>query len=1269
MRLLAVRGRNLASLAEPFEVTFDRGPLAAAGLFAITGETGSGKSTLLDALCLALYGAFPRLAAGDAQENIADVSGELTRADRPQSILRRGAAEAFAEVDFIALDGAPWRVRWAIRRARGKASGRLQNAEHTLVALAPESAQAALSGTAQVKARIEELTGLTFSQFCRTALLAQGEFDAFLRADVKERAALLEMITGTDLYRRLSKRVYEEDVAVSGIVRALEVRRDAIGLMEDEPRAALAAERRHLIAEEAAAAGERAAIDAGLDRHRLHGEALDALARAQATAARRDAEREALAPEAAQLAALEAAAPFRAIFATLAGEDAALATATGRVEAARAVCRSGEEAEARARAALATAAAAHAGVRAEGERLVPLWDEAARLDGAVATAMREAAAAREAHAGAAAGAEAAAAHARRLAGALGEQEARHAALAAQRTALTGLETVAARAEDLAALAGRHEQARDEAQAATARAAGARQTAAALTAQIAAAHARLQQDEAALHDLAPALAAAQNDLRRLDEAGLSAAAADLNAAATRLGTALEATAALSAATGRAAESRTALATAGQTLEAAGARHAQAAAARLRAEGARSSTRQALQLAEGTASEAAARLRAELEPGQPCPVCGATDHPGHATGSLAAMVESFRSRNADAEAALAAAEADERAADSALARAAAARDRAAQLVDDAAAALTDAGRQCHAALRGAGEAVRRAAAGLLPAATETAKTATAGTAAEIDFTAAGEETLRAVLTAVEEARAATAESLEALRRRRRESDALTERRAALQSRLADTQRTLAGLAGRHADAVHEGDLAEAAAAGAGRQAEEARAQLAGPLEALVQAGRLAAGAGAPACAAALRALAGEFATLAAAERSVRDDLESLRPDCSAAAATAATQAAAAEAAAGQMQQRRQALEELERTRAGLLEGTATEAHRSAFGARLRAADTAERAAQAGVQAAGQHLAAARTGLASACERLAEAKAGRAGARLALDEALQAAGLSEADVAARLATPDTVLARLRGHLQQAGEAVRDAAATVEAAQQRLAGLIAEGLPAEDAPALEARRAAAQAAATARQQRLGAIAEQMRQDDEARQRAADLAGEIAAARDRAAVWKAVSEAVGSASGDKFQRFAQGLTLDSLIHLANRHLAVLKPRYRLARAASELGLQVEDREMAGEVRSTRSLSGGERFLVSLALALALSALEGRQSFVDMLFIDEGFGSLDAASLDIAIDALETLQAQGRKVGVVSHVQAMKDRIPVQIRIERQGADRSRIVVTAAGAQ
>jgi exonuclease SbcC len=211
-------------------------------------------------------------------------------------------------------------------------------------------------------------------------------------------------------------------------------------------------------------------------------------------------------------------------------------------------------------------------------------------------------------------------------------------------------------------------------------------------------------------------------------------------------------------------------------------------------------------------------------------------------------------------------------------------------------------------------------------------------------------------------------------------------------------------------------------------------------------------------------------------------------------------------------------------------------------------------------------------------------------------------------------------------------------------------------------------QAAVDELQRRIGAIDNQLGQDDAARTSAATLSAEIAEARCELAVWQAVDEAIGSASGDKFRRFAQGVTLDHLVQLANGQLAALAPRYALARTnMSDLGLSVVDRDMGSERRGTRSLSGGERFLVSLSLAIALSGLEGRQSFVDTLFIDEGFGSLDAETLDIAIDALECLHGQGRKVGVITHVAAMIERIAVQVRVEKRGSGRSTIAITAPG--
>mgnify|MGYP000650372600 FL=1 len=130
MKILAIRGRNLASLSSEFALDFTAEPLASAGLFAITGPTGAGKSTLLDALCLALYERTPRLArATSRSESLPDVGAHAVGSTDPRNLLRRGAAEGWAEVDFIGSDGTGYRSRWSVRRAHGKHNGKLQASE------------------------------------------------------------------------------------------------------------------------------------------------------------------------------------------------------------------------------------------------------------------------------------------------------------------------------------------------------------------------------------------------------------------------------------------------------------------------------------------------------------------------------------------------------------------------------------------------------------------------------------------------------------------------------------------------------------------------------------------------------------------------------------------------------------------------------------------------------------------------------------------------------------------------------------------------------------------------------------------------------------------------------------------------------------------------------------------------------------------------------------------------------------------------------------
>lgn len=188
----------------------------------------------------------------------------------------------------------------------------------------------------------------------------------------------------------------------------------------------------------------------------------------------------------------------------------------------------------------------------------------------------------------------------------------------------------------------------------------------------------------------------------------------------------------------------------------------------------------------------------------------------------------------------------------------------------------------------------------------------------------------------------------------------------------------------------------------------------------------------------------------------------------------------------------------------------------------------------------------------------------------------------------------------------------------------------------------------------RQGEIRQQLKQDAEHRQQQQALMQEIEKVTQQVDDWGYLNALIGSKEGDKFRKFAQGLTLDNLVWLANNQLTRLHGRYLLQRKASEaLELEVVDTWQADAVRDTRTLSGGESFLVSLALALALSDLVSHKTRIDSLFLDEGFGTLDSETLDTALDALDALNATGKTIGVISHVEAMKERIPVQIKVKK----------------
>lgn len=162
---------------------------------------------------------------------------------------------------------------------------------------------------------------------------------------------------------------------------------------------------------------------------------------------------------------------------------------------------------------------------------------------------------------------------------------------------------------------------------------------------------------------------------------------------------------------------------------------------------------------------------------------------------------------------------------------------------------------------------------------------------------------------------------------------------------------------------------------------------------------------------------------------------------------------------------------------------------------------------------------------------------------------------------------------------------------------------------------------------------------------------------------WGKISGLIGDAKGKDFRDYAQQYNLDILVEHANQQLAMLSQRYTLKRLDHSLSLAIVDHDMDGETRSVSSLSGGESFLTALALSLAIANMASGSMKIESLFIDEGFGTLDASSLYMVMNALDQLQSQGRKVVLISHIQEMHERIPVQIQVKPLGAGASTIQV------
>ncbi|NDL64965.1 AAA family ATPase [Acerihabitans arboris] len=1210
MKILTLRLKNINALKGEWKIDFTADPFDRASLFAITGPTGAGKTTLLDAICLALYHRTPRLKDSPGQE-----------------LMTRLSAESLAEVEF-AVKGVGYRAFWSQRRAKNSPGGKLQNIR---VELARLDDGAILADKIGEKLRLTtELTGLDFERFTKSVLLAQGDFAAFLNADAKNRAELLEELTGTDIYGRISAEIFERHKTVRGELETLRARAAAIELLSapqlrelNDELVRLRDEQTRLNAEQLQAQRHQS----WLERHR---QLTDALAQAQA---QRQATTTAALEAREQLALLARAEPAEALRpllderqrGALALERVEQAIASGRAEEQQnqqALQPLREQADAARQAWEEHARHQLAQQRLIDEQIVPLDQKIAGLEQLAGqqeqqrlaqTGQRQkrlATLEQKQREHQQAGQQA------RLAG---EYLRQHAAcrqwgehlplwreqFARRRREQRDIDELIRQSAEIA----QEQQRLDTARAAELSAAeSCRLQVAALTAQLEALQRRRDQQEARSPVAALRAEWQQSQQMRGRRAQFTSLLPQVERVARDL------------AANQTREIQLRQDGADISAGLAGLRRSQADKAALLAE-----ITERYRLEQHIVS--LGELRGQLHPGNPCPLCGATEHPGIGLHQGLQPEQTDRRRQdllPEVEKLNAAVVAAQTRHEMLLNQQRQAEEEQARL------------RQELATLE---ERWQQAAAALDVALSPAEPAAVAAWLAQHD---AREQALHQQLDAWEQdnqrwqaARDALAQantewqrldSRLALNAQRRE--AVAQRLQQAQHRCREQQHQADQLAAQNARALALLGLAMPADPGveawlAERQEEWQRWQYHQQRE---------------------QTLNNDLTVL---DREMRDHRESL------------AELDQQLTALGQQQQQtgdalRQAWEER-----GRLAGDRSVAQLSAqLRARTEEVELSRRQTERQLQQAQEKL---------------HLLAGdiRAQQRQLQEFIQQTQRATETLLAAIDASPYGTLAELqsallppeeRDRLRELREQIKERRQRAEMLQQQADLALRQHLDQRPATlSADADPAGVERTLTDiktllwEQARLqGKVQQQLASHQQRQHDQQGLLAEIAAGEGRYADWSYLNELIGSKEGDKFRKFAQGLTLEHLIYLANQQLSRLHGRYQLQRKPeAELELEVVDTWQADAVRDTRTLSGGESFLVSLALALALSDLVSHKTQIDSLFLDEGFGTLDAQTLDIALDALDSLNATGKMIGVISHVDAMKERIPVQIKVKK----------------
>jgi exonuclease SbcC len=1254
VRVLAIRGYNLASLPE-LEVVLDQGPLAETGLFAISGPTGAGKTTLLDAMCLALYDQTPRLLG----QRELPVGGAQAHAADPRSVLRRGTGEGRAEVDFEGQNGR-FRAIWAVRRAKKKAEGKLQPQEMALYRL-PDLKDLSGGTKTETLRRIEAEVGLSFDEFRRAVLLAQGDFAAFLEARPDQRAELLEKMTGTALYGELSRAAFQRAKDEANALEQLLEAQAAIAPLSAEQRRAKEADR---------SAAEESQQTAKTSAETLRAQVAQNEAQARLSIERREAEQALAEAEVALSAQTERYAWLKEArrFERLRPKHEAQIEARNRAQnagAALALAESqlllAQEEREQTQNVAAARARAVAALRAEAERIAPELAEARTLDVELREAelrLREVEEelAEQHHTQAERTARATRrreqknALTQRLAETqawLGEHEASRALAAQWSRWSTELERlVEARAEASAIGV--------ELRQSTAQAEAAQAEEQAIRAELAASQAAVKEAQGRTAESVAQLEASQRHLSPLDVQTSLERLAKERSSLQALGTALKEAARLERQLlDDERQERSASAEQKQTrglLEVAKQKKRQT-------EEKLKEVAQALEALEAT--EALSARRDELLAlGQPCPLCGATEHPAaaHPTEKNPRL-SVLRGQRTRLEGVLAQATEEQQALEVTLAQAQDQAKAAGQRRVHNGQALLDRqqiwqrGHEQLALLWSElrvptpKDLVRLRV--LLPERPDP-KTGPGGVAAADQLLLEIQNELRAYAAADEVARA-TVEI------RRREED-----------RAEEVQRRVLERLEKHRDRQQE---AHQGAAQLRIQSEVVQVRAKDAETALVAAFERwpnwqEALSRDPVAFRKSASLAVEdWEAKAALERGLIEDLRSCLEADAVGEAELLGGAQQLERTQELVSKRRERRATLAQARSQRLGGQAVEPYEAQQRLAIGAAEAEAQAARTQAERTALKAAAAEERLLAGQESKATAEREKDAVEREYQTTLRELGLEEGpELRDYLATSNEQIQAAEAALQVLHEARARAEATALDRRARLLALPQADprpLPELRTSLFEAEQAHAKSLVT-----LGRLTAELHQDDQLLSQRSALEPKL---RDQAAAteaWLEISSVIGSADGKKLRTFAQSLSLEALINAANRHLHQLRPRYRLERIPTvDMELLVVDRDLGDEARAISSLSGGETFLVSLSLALGLASLSAKDVRLGSLFIDEGFGSLDKEALELAISALDQLQAEGRTVGLISHIPDLAERIGYVVEVRPIGPGTSKVEV------